>query len=385
MAPDRGRSLPARIRDGNMHNSDENTLVQTDPGLSEAQELQITALKAELATTRRRLQNFEADHAATAAAIRQMSFGLVLFDGQGELRQVNERFGEFCGRSIETITNRDDLEAIPLFEELGLIRPLTELLNEGKGFTRDQSPGVAFAGDGRFLRFRGQCLKDKKGKVLGYVIVAEDIADLGDATGRLKSSLGHMRQVMLSAVEAMSSMVERRDPFVAGHQKRVAHLSLAIATELGMDAFALEGLRIMALLHDIGKVAIPAEILCKPARLSKAEAGVVRMAPTIAERILSRVEFPWPVALAVKQHQERIDGSGYPNGLKGDEIRLEAKILAVADTVEAMLTYRPYRPAHELDAVMAEIESGRGIRFEPRVVDVCLKLFREKGFEFPSK
>ncbi len=368
-----------------MHKQDENTIVQTDPGIFEAQELQITALESELAATRRKLQNLEADHTAMEAAIRQMPFGLVLFDDQGELRQVNDLFGEFCGRSGETITSREDLEAIPLFEELGLIRPPGKLLSQGEGFTRDQSPGVAFVNKGRFLRFEGQGLYDAKGEVLGYALVAEDIADLGDATGRLKSSLGHIRRVMLGSVEAMSSMVERRDPFVAGHQKRVAHLAVAIGSELGMDVFAREGLRIMAMLHDIGKVAVPAEILCKPARLTKAEAGVVRMAPGIAGRILNRVDFPWPVADVVKQHQERIDGSGYPDGLEGDEIRFEAKILAVADTVEAMLTYRPYRPAHKLEVVMDEIESGRGIRFEPRVVDACLKLFREKGFDFQGR
>jgi HD-GYP domain-containing protein (c-di-GMP phosphodiesterase class II) len=365
-----------------MHNSDENTLVQADPGIGEAQELRITALEAELAASKRKLASLEAGQVARVAAIRQIPFGLVLFDDKGELHEINERFGEFCGRSAETIRSREDLESIPLFEEFGLVRPLGKLLDESEGFTRDQSPGVAFAGDGRFLRFDGRCLHGLEGEVLGYALVADDIADLGDATGRLKSSLGHMRRVMLGAVEAMSSMVERRDPFVAGHQKRVAQLSLAIGSEMGMDVFALEGLRIMALLHDIGKVAVPAEILCKPARLSKAESGVVRMAPAIAGRILNRVEFPWPVADVVKQHQERIDGSGYPDGLKGDEIRIEARILAVADTVEAMLTYRPYRPAHDLEVVMAEIESGRGLRFEPRVVDACLKLFREKNFDF---
>ncbi len=367
-----------------MDKRDKITLIEADPGIIEAQDLRITALEAELASSRIKLEALEAEQLAMVATVRQIPFGLVLFDSKGDLRQVNERFGEFCGRSAETIGSCEDLKSIPLFEELGLIRPLDKLLQNDEAFVRDQSPGVAFAGDGRFLRFEGQCLFDVSGQVVGYALVAEDITDLGDATGRLKSSLGHMRRVMLGAVEAMSSMVERRDPFVAGHQKRVAQLALAIGTELGMDAFTLEGLRIMALLHDIGKVAVPAEILCKPARLSKAETGVVRMGPAIAGRILGRVEFPWPVAEVVEQHQERIDGSGYPKGLKGDEIRLEAKILAVADTVEAMLTYRPYRPAYDLEVTMKEIEQGSGLRFEPRVVDACVKLFRSKGFDFKS-
>lgn len=364
-----------------MQNPEQLTL---DPSLADAQTRRIAELEEELREARQQLKAKDRDSFPFEAAIRQIPFGLILFDETGELRQVNDRFGEFCGRSSECIHSLADLEEIALFRELGLIHPLRRLLAEGQGFTLDQSPGVAFAGGQRFLCFEGQALYDLQGEVQGYAVVAEDIAELGDARDRLKSSLGHLRRVMLGAVEAMSSMVERRDPFVAGHQKRVAQLAVAIGTELHMDVFTLEGLRIMALLHDIGKVAIPAEILCKPARLTRAEEGVVRMAPAIAGRILKRVDFPWPVAEAIQQHQERVDGSGYPEGLKGEEILLQAKILAVADTVEAMLTYRPYRPAHALKVVLAEIKDKRGHLYEPSVVDACLRLFIEKGFELKT-
>ena len=367
-----------------MQNQEQSTLVQTDYGLPDEVADRVAMLEAELKATRRKLEALEARSFPFEATIRQIPFGVMLFDRDRRLHLVNDRFGEFCGRAAERIHSREDLEEIALFKELGLIRPLRRLLEECEPFVVDQAPGVAFAGETRYLRFEGQVLYDLGGEVEGFTVVAEDIAELGDSRGRLKSSLGHLRRVMLGAVEAMSTMVERRDPFVAGHQKRVAELSLAIGRELGMDVFQLEGLRIMALLHDIGKVAVPAEILCKPARLSPAETGVVRTGPAIAGRILARVDFPWPVAKAIQQHQERIDGSGYPKGLAGDEILLEARILAVADTVEAMLTYRPYRPAHELDVVMEEIESGRGRVYDGQVVDACVALFREKGFEFKS-
>lgn len=367
-----------------MQNSEQSSLVQTDLGFKAEESERIAMLEAELAATRKKLEALEARSFPFEATIRQIPFGVVLFDRERRLHLVNDRFGEFCGRAAERIGSHKDLEEIALFKELGLMRPLRRLLEEREPFVLDQSPGVAFAGGTRYLRFEGQVLYDLQGEVEGYSVVAEDIAELGDATGRLKSSLGHLRRVMLGAVEAMSTMVERRDPFVAGHQKRVAELSLAIGRELGMDVFQLEGLRIMALLHDIGKVAVPAEILCKPARLSPAETGVVRTGPAIAGRILGRVDFPWPVAKAIGQHQERMDGSGYPNGLEGDEILIEARVLAVADTVEAMLTYRPYRPAHDLDVVMAEIESGRGRVYDAQVVDACMKLFREQGFDFKA-
>ncbi len=214
------------------------------------------------------------------------------------------------------------------------------------------------------------------------MVLVEDEMGRGSEGARLKSSLGYLRRIMLGAVEAMSIMVERRDPFVAGHMKRVAELSSAIAEDLGMDAFEVEGIRIAGLLHDIGKVAIPSEILCKPAVLSPAELRIVRQHPLIARRILKRVPFPWPIADAILQHAERLDGSGYPQGLTDPQIIPQARVLAVADMVEAMLTYRPYRPAYSQETVLAEIEHSRGRTLDPDVVDACLRLFREKGFEF---
>jgi HD-GYP domain-containing protein (c-di-GMP phosphodiesterase class II) len=329
------------------------------------------------------LQTAERPQALLGLLVERLPFGLLLLDAAGRVQQANARFAELCDCPPERLQGLAALRELPVLAELGLAAAVTRMRRTGEDFTLDQSPGVAFAGSPRFLRFSGRCLREG-GELAGYAVLVEDMTALGDPSGRLKSSLGQLRRVMVGAVEAMSTMVERRDPFVAGHQRRVAQLAVALGTELELDAFQIEGLRIMALLHDIGKVAVPAEILCKPARLSPAERAIVRRTPQTAQRILKRVEFPWPVADAIGQHQERLDGSGYPDGLQGEEILLQARILAVADTVEAMLTHRPYRPAHPLPVVLAELETQRGRQLDARVVDACLKLFREKGFELEA-
>jgi putative nucleotidyltransferase with HDIG domain len=173
-------------------------------------------------------------------------------------------------------------------------------------------------------------------------------------------------------VRAMSKMVEKRDPYTAGHAEGVARLAMAIGREMGMGGEALKGLRIVGLLHDIGKVAVPAEILTKPTRLTALEREMVELHSTAGHEILQNIEFPWPVAKAVLQHHERMDGSGYPAGLRGPEIILEARILAVADLVDAMTTHRPYRAAIGIGHAMAELRRGTGLQYAEDVVAACL-------------
>jgi putative nucleotidyltransferase with HDIG domain len=195
------------------------------------------------------------------------------------------------------------------------------------------------------------------------------------AISRLKSLLKEM-------VEAFSLAIEFRDPYTMGHQKRVAELSVAISEELGLDPEKKEGVRVAALLHDLGKaVGVPLEILNKPAKLNDLEFSFVKAHPEIGWRILKGVVFPWPVAEVVYQHHERLNGSGYPRGLKGDQIIMEARIIGVADVVEAMTSHRPYRPALSLEEARREIKENKGILYDPQVVDAALKVF-EKGFSF---
>jgi len=192
------------------------------------------------------------------------------------------------------------------------------------------------------------------------------------------------REALDGTIEAIGLTTEMRDPYTAGHQRRVTALAVAIAHELELEETVVEGIRAAGLMHDIGKMAVPAEILSKPSELNEAEMSLMRSHSQVAYDIIRRATFPWPLEVIVLQHHERIDGSGYPHGIAGDEICLEARILAVADTVEAMASHRPYRPALGIEKALEEIETGKGTRFDPNAVDACLRLFRDGSFAFPT-
>jgi len=179
----------------------------------------------------------------------------------------------------------------------------------------------------------------------------------------------------------MTHTIEVRDPYTAGHQTRVAQLASKIAETMGLSHDQVTGINICAAIHDIGKIQIPSDILAKPTSLENMERELVKMHAETGRSILMDIEIPWPVADAAYQHHERLDGSGYPQGLKGDEICLEARILAVADVLEAMLSHRPYRPAMSVDAALAEVRSGRGTLYDADIVDICEQIFKE-GFSF---
>ena len=187
---------------------------------------------------------------------------------------------------------------------------------------------------------------------------------------------------MAGTINTVAKIVETRDPYTAGHQLKVSKLATAIAREMKLPQDKIKGMRMASLIHDIGKISLPAEILSKPTKLTKMEIEVIKSHPQVSHDIIKQIEFPWPIAQIVLQHHERINGSGYPQGLKGDEILLEAKIIGVADVVEAMSSHRPYRPAFGIDKALEEISQNRGILYDPEVVDACLKLFKEKRFMF---
>ncbi len=190
-----------------------------------------------------------------------------------------------------------------------------------------------------------------------------------------------LRGVLTEAVRSIVTLCETRDPYTASHQHRVAPLACAIAREMGFPEDRIEGIRIMSVIHDIGKVAVPAEILSKPGKIGDYEFGIIKSHPKVAYDILKGLEFPWPVAQAILQHHEKLNGSGYPSGLSGDDIILEARILAVSDVVEAMSAHRPYRPALGIGAALKEITKNKGILYDAAVVEVCLKLFHHKHFK----
>jgi len=215
----------------------------------------------------------------------------------------------------------------------------------------------------------------------GRVMVLRNVAVKKKTEADLRASMDALRTTFRQTVRALASMAEKRDPYTAGHQQRVARLACAIGRSMGLSEDALEGLEMAGTLHDVGKVYVPAEILSKPARLSHLEMGIMKSHPEVGFEILREVHFPWPVARAVLEHHERLDGSGYPGGLKGQDICLEARILAVADTVEAMSSHRPYRAALGLDFALEEIRSGRGRLYDAEAVDICLTLM-QGGFNF---
>ena len=201
------------------------------------------------------------------------------------------------------------------------------------------------------------------------------------AEEELRDSLEKLRTLMESTVEAMALAIEKRDPYTAGHQKRVAILADAIAKEMGLPQDQIHGIRVAGMIHDIGKISVPGEILSKPGKLTELEMRMIQEHPQIGYDILKKIEFPWPVAQTIYQHHERIDGSGYPQGLSGQEIYLAAKILGAADVVDAMVSHRPYRESLGMDAAIDEMSRNRNVLYDPDVVDACLRLLTEKGFE----
>jgi putative nucleotidyltransferase with HDIG domain len=213
------------------------------------------------------------------------------------------------------------------------------------------------------------------------LVCIRDITERKRTEQKLQTTLDSLRKAFGTTIQVMVSAVESRDPYTAGHQVRSANLARAIATEMGLPHEKIEGIRVAGSIHDIGKLSIPAEILSKPTRLTELEFSLIKEHARQGYEMLRDVESPWPLAEIVYQHHERMDGSGYPRSLKGDEIIMEARILAVSDAVESMASHRPYRPAIGLNAALEEIEKNKGILYDADAVDACLRLFREEGFQ----
>ena len=224
-------------------------------------------------------------------------------------------------------------------------------------------------------------IKDDSGNITGVVLAFTDVTARKMAEEELKRSFKQQKIAMEGTVRAIAYTVEIRDPYTAGHQRRVTKLACAIGEEMKLSRDQIEGLRMSGELHDIGKIHVPAEILSKPGQISEAEYTIIKTHSQVGHDILKTIEFPWPVAKIVLQHHERINGSGYPQGLKAKDILLEAKILAVADVIEAMATHRPYRPALSIEESLEEISKNKGKLYDSEVAESCLKVFKEKKFK----
>jgi len=308
---------------------------------------------------------------------------IVYVDEKGNILDINLRFIELFGYSLKEIKGKNI--------NSGIIHP-SEKIIEGKGLdNKALSKG--------YINF--ETIRKKKdgtlfpvsisgspvivdGKPRGITGMFVDITERKKNEEQLKESFKKLQKTIEDSISAISLVTEARDAYTAGHQRRVSKLAVALAKEMGFSKDRVEGIKIAALIHDVGKINLPAEILSKPGKLSEMEFNLIKNHSQIGYDILKKIDFLWPVAEIVLQHHEKINGSGYPGGLKGNEILLEAKIICVADVVEAMSSHRPYRPALGIDAALEEISQNRGTLYDPEVVDMCLKLFKEKSFKFES-
>lgn len=228
-----------------------------------------------------------------------------------------------------------------------------------------------------------------KARVQTHLALRQMQADLSDQNmvleKKVREKTAQLQEMLNAMVKTMALALEMRDPYTAGHQQRVAHLACAIAEKLGLSDAQLQAIRFAGILHDIGKIRIPTSILNRPGRLLDVEMEMIKLHPRLGFEILENIPAPWPLAKMVYQHHERLDGSGYPRGLQGDQILREATILTVSDVVEAGSSYRPYRPARGIDVSLADISKHRGVRYAPDVVDACLELFQKDAFRFEPK
>ena len=309
---------------------------------------------------------------------------MVALNARGEITLINQKGCEVLGYEESELVGKnwfDTCLPVQIREE---VKPVFRRLMAGEIEPVEyyENPIVTRFGEERIIAWHNTVLTDDAGNVIGILSSGEDITERVRAEEELQHTLAKLREALGGIIQTVASIVEVKDPYTAGHQRRVADLAQAIATEMGLPQEQIEGIRMAGLIHDLGKIAVPTEILSKPGRLNDLELSLVKTHPQVGYDILKRIDFPWPVAKIVLQHHERMDGSGYPQGLSGDEIMLEARILAVADVVEAMSSHRPYRPAHSIDEALEEISRNRGILYDPEVVDACVRLFTEKGFEF---
>ncbi|OPY78146.1 MAG: Cyclic di-GMP phosphodiesterase response regulator RpfG [Syntrophorhabdus sp. PtaU1.Bin153] len=233
-----------------------------------------------------------------------------------------------------------------------------------------------------WVSINARTVRDGDGKALYYEGFHQDITERKLAEEALRTSIASLQRTLDGTVKALATTIEMRDPYTAGHQNRVAEIACMIAEEMGLPKDRIEGIRVMGFLHDIGKIVVPAEILSKPGKLNEYEFHIIKAHSQAGYDILKGIELPWPVATAIIQHHERLDGSGYPQGLSGDDIILEARILCAADVLEAMASHRPYRPALGIEKALDEIAQRKGTVYDSEVVDACLRLFVEKGLRW---
>ena len=323
------------------------------------------------------LEELENEAVRRRILIENSRDGIVVLDENGDVFEANLKAAEMLGYTLEEYANLSVFDWDAHFSEENLQTMITTVDKSGDFFETKHRRKDGSEMDVEISSSASMF----KGKKLIFCVI-RDITERKKAQMELEQTLTQLRHAVAATISTLMQAIEIRDPYTAGHQRRVADLARSIAEEINLPSDQIEGIRIAASIHDIGKISIPSEILSKPSQLSDAEMALVREHVNYGYNILKDIESVWPLAEIVHQHHERMDGSGYPQGLKGDRIMIEARILAVADVVEAMASHRPYRPARGVDAALQEIEDKKGTFFDEQVVDACVRLFREKGFVF---
>jgi len=315
--------------------------------------------------------------------LRSIADGVIATNQQAAVSYMNPMAEKLTGWTQNEALNKT-------FDKIFKLKPPPEAVKESSSLpgaldgTGILNQGILISrkGDETQIEYRIAPIVEENNKVVGSAVAITDITWRKKAEDELRDSWNKLKNAMDGTVQAMAFTIEQRDPYTAGHQRRVTKLALAIAVRLNFEKDRMDGLRMAGELHDIGKIYVPAEILSKPGKITEVEYNIIKTHPKVGYDILKTIEFPWPVHEFVLQHHERLDGSGYPEGLKEEAIHTEAKILAVADVIEAMSTHRPYRPALSLDSAINEIKKNRGTLYDPQIVDACIEALHSKDFSF---
>jgi PAS domain S-box-containing protein/putative nucleotidyltransferase with HDIG domain len=312
--------------------------------------------------------------------------GITVVNRGGEIVFANKRAQEILGLTIDKLTGFTydspgwgitDFEGNPF---PGENLPFRQVISTGSPVHGTRHAITSSEGRRIYLSINGAPIVDEKGQISEVVFTIDDVTEQRRSEEKINEMLEMLRRSIEDTIQTMAMIVETRDPYTSGHQERVARLAVAIAEELKLSKEKTESIKMAGMIHDIGKMNIPAEILSKPSKLTPLEFSLIKSHAETSYRILSKITFPYPIAKIAYQHHERINGSGYPQGLKGEDTLIEARIIAVADVVEAMASHRPYRSALGIDAAIDEIDKNKGTLYDEDAVDACLRLFREKGF-----
>jgi len=331
--------------------------------------------------TQEMLQKSEERYRSILESIEEGYFEI---DLAGNFTFINDALHRMSGYTREELLGMNNREYTSAETAQSLYNVFTGIYATGEPAKVVDYEVIQKDGSARIYELSASLVRDSSGSPKGFRGVARDVTEYKEKDRELKKSYDKLQDMLEETIRTLAFTVEVRDPYTAGHQRRVAELSRAISEKMGLASESTRGVVMAALIHDVGKIQVPAEILSKPGQLTLNEMDLIKTHPLVGSDILKRIEFSQPISEFVLQHHERINGSGYPMGITGNEMHLEAKIIAVADVVEAMTAHRPYRPALDMNKAIDEISHNKGTLYDPDVAETCLLLLKEEGFVFTT-